>query len=223
MARNRRGSGLGPPELRGTLGTLIRTAFQQAGGVREALEGVARTGRERFDEMREGRHRNDLLIELGEVVLDLVRRGEIDPAELPEARSLIRELDEFDDGDAADPAPRARPRGRFDDRGGPAPRRASPSGDDGTVASSARPSFASRGAAPGPARPAGPRVWRPPVDAVDDDPEPPRAAAGLAIPKAPPHPHKKGGISFDDDDDLADYMHPDDVPPKGTTDSGSDT
>jgi hypothetical protein len=27
--------------------------------------------------------------------------------------------------------------------------------------------------------------------------------------------NRKGGISFEeDDDDLADYMHPDDVPPK---------
>jgi hypothetical protein len=29
----------------------------------------------------------------------------------------------------------------------------------------------------------------------------------------PRDPARKGGISFDDDD-LADYMHPDDVPPK---------
>jgi hypothetical protein len=27
-------------------------------------------------------------------------------------------------------------------------------------------------------------------------------------------PGRKGGISFEDDDDLADYMHPDDVPKK---------
>jgi hypothetical protein len=47
-----------------------------------------------------------------------------------------------------------------------------------------------------------PRVWRPPVD--------------TAPPPVPPPPAKKsGGIRFEDDDsDLADYMHPDDVPKK---------
>jgi hypothetical protein len=30
-----------------------------------------------------------------------------------------------------------------------------------------------------------------------------------------PDPHRKGGISFDDDD-LNEYMHPDDVPPKSS-------
>ena len=37
---------------------------------------------------------------------------------------------------------------------------------------------------------------------------------GPDIPALPKRdPHRKGGITFEDDD-LAEYMHPDDVPPK---------
>jgi len=58
-------------------------------------------------------------------------------------------------------------------------------------------------------------VWRPPVD---DDAEPPPAAEAKPRRQVPRHgadPARKGGISFDDDDsDLAEYMHPDDVPKK---------
>src|SRR5207249_233219 len=137
MALQRRGGGgFRTPELRGTLGTLLRTT-------REVLERGAREGRSRLDEALAGRRRGDALAELGEIVLDLVRRGEIDVDELPEARDIIAHLDELDASDAA-PAARAARR--------PLP-----------------------GALPG---------------------------------------QRKGGISFDDDEDLASYMHPDDVPPK---------
>src|SRR5688572_25928472 len=98
MARQRRG-GFRPPELRGTLGTLINTALSQAGVVRDALERGAREGRSRLDEARTTRRRHDALAELGELVLDLIRRGEIDLGELPEARDLVAHLDELD-GDA---------------------------------------------------------------------------------------------------------------------------
>lgn len=152
MARNRRG-----PEIRGTLGTLLRTTLQQASVVREAI------GRG-IDEVRSGGRRQEVLAELGEVVLELVQRGEIDLDELPEARPLVEEL-------LGDGAPRrevATPpsRSRFDDR------------SDGTVSS----------AKWSPPKVPASKVWKP---------EP-----------------KKGGISFDDDADLAEYMHPDDVPPK---------
>lgn len=203
MAPKRRGGGGGfrPPELKGTLGTLLRTALQQAGGVRDALERGARQGKSRLDEMRSDRRRQDALAELGEIVLDLIRRGEIDLGELPEARELIRHLDELDaeaEGSEDDVAS-APVRRRFDDRGAASPRRDSRA-DDGTVGSGARWS---------PPRTAAPaRVWRPPAD------EAPEAAAKPSrIPSLPKDPHRKGGISFEDDD-LADYMHPDDVPPK---------
>src|SRR5215510_13245988 len=114
MASKRRG-GFRPPELRGTLGTLLRTT---TGVVRDALERGAREGRARLDDVRASRRRQDALSELGELVLDLIRRGEIDLAELPEARDLVRLLDEFD-AEPPEPEPdprRLSPRRRFDDR-----------------------------------------------------------------------------------------------------------
>src|SRR5215468_2123583 len=117
MASKRRG-GFRPPKLRGTLGTLLRTT---TGVVRDALERGAREGRARLDSARASRRRHDALADLGELVLDLIRRGEIDLAELPEARDLVRELDELDDDNTADAEPEPEPprpavRRRFDDR-----------------------------------------------------------------------------------------------------------
>jgi hypothetical protein len=218
MAQNRRGSGRSgnssrsdtgrfrTPEIRGTLGTLIRSALAQAGGVREVLERGVREGRERFDNYRSDARRNEALAELGEIVLDLVRRGEIDPNELPEARDVIRHLEELDgeDGDAGvrdrDEIAQPPSRSRFDTR-------SSSREDDGTTSSS-------RWSPPKPAKPAA-RVWRP-VDPAPEEAAPAPAARRVPLPK---DPHRKGGISFgDDDDDLADYMHPDDVPAKPSSD-----
>src|SRR5688572_9028189 len=118
MARQRRG-GFRPPELRGTLGTLINTALSQAGVVRDALERGAREGRSRLDEARTTRRRHDALAELGELVLDLIRRGEIDLGELPEAKDLIRYLDDLDgetETETVDEVVHPEPRRRFDER-----------------------------------------------------------------------------------------------------------
>jgi hypothetical protein len=201
MARQRRGGGFRPPELRGTLGTLLNTALQQAGVVRDAardvLERGAREGRSRLDDARSNRRRQDALAELGELVLDLIRRGEIDLAELPEAKPLVRRLDELDDDHPDEPdedVARAPSRSRFDVR----------DREDGTVSSS-------RWSPPKRATPATPRVWRPTAEPPPEAPVPARRAM-------PRNPHNKGGIAFDDDDDLAEYMHPDDVPPKPPTD-----
>src|ERR1043166_9085361 len=115
MASKRRG-GFRPPELRGTLGTLLRTTTDVA---RDAFERGAREGRPRLDDVRTNRRRQDTLAELGDLVLDLIRRGEIDLAELPEARDLVRQLDDFDAGSADEPPPeppRELSRSRFDDR-----------------------------------------------------------------------------------------------------------
>ena len=176
MARQRRGGGFRPPELRGTLGTLLRTT-------REVLERGAREGRERLDEALASRRRDADLAELGEIVLELIRRGEIDLAELPEVREVVSRLDELDEEPAGSRPSRPPPvaaagssRDRFDRR---APSRSPKLAEDGTVSS---------------------RTWKPPA------------------PATPPRP---GGITFDADDDLADYMHPDDVPPKGSGDGDS--
>ena len=323
MARQRRG-GFRPPELRGTLGTLLRTTLEQAGVVRDALERGAREGRSRLDSALAGRRRKDALAELGELVLDLIRRGEIDLAELPEAQDLVRFLDELDADASSDPDdriaqpptrrrfdsrsrdrdrpdrdradrdydadhdydavrdrlnPRARhaprddrdrrdPRDRHDARDRLDPRDHRSIDDDGTVSafrsgassrsaatpsrgapssirgdagrgdagrgdtgsaratSSARDTGSARATSPeksgrgSPPKPAdSPRVWRPSL-VEDDPPSSPRDAQDPQdTPSArhPRDPHRKGGISFDDDD-LADYMHPDDVPPKPPTD-----
>lgn len=202
MAQKRRGGGgaFRPPELKGTLGTLLRSTLHQAGVVRDAVGEVLGQGRARIDDVRSQRRRQDALAELGEIVLELVRSGEIDLGELPEARAVIRQLDELDGDGAEDELPEeiARPaaRKRFDARGE----------DDGTVSSGARWAPAK------PAKPQGERVWRPPVD----EPAPQTAATRKQMPVPGV---RKGGINFDnDDDDLADYMHPDDVPPKSPPD-----
>src|SRR6185312_2512014 len=176
MARQRRG-GFRPPELRGTLGTLLRTTLAQA-----------------------GRKRNEALAELGEIVLDLIRRGEIEIDQLPEAREVVAYLDDVDAGKDDEQEAQIAPapsRSRFDDR--------SRDKSDGTVSSSKWVAPPRKAAAPA-------RVRRPPVEAVEDRP------ADEITARDRPAPKKKGGISFgrqdDDDEDLADYMHPDDVPPK---------
>jgi hypothetical protein len=180
MARPRRGGGFRPPELRGTLGTLIRNTLEQAGVVRDAIAGTARS---RLDEARSHRRRRDALAELGEIVLELVHRGEIDIDELPEARAVIRQLEELDGNEPSDTPLPPTTRSRFDTRGG---------GDDGTVAASTwQPPFRAEKKT---------QIWRP---TAADEPKPPVPKPEL----------RKGGISFEDDD-LADYMHPDDVPPK---------
>lgn len=220
MARQRR-TGFRPPELRGTLGTLLRTAVP---AVRDVLERGAREGRARLDDALSGRRRSDALATLGEIVLDLIRRGEIDVAEIPEVADIVAHLDELDAEANPPPTPRALNRKRFDDRA-PAPatergKKRATSEDDGTVSSrSWSPPSTSKGSAARTSASASSassasaaRVWRPTAETHhDDQPEPrerPRAA-----PLPVPNPAKKGGISFDDDD-LADYMHPDDVPPK---------
>lgn len=221
MARQRRrGGGFSPPELRGTLGTLLRTTLQQAGVVRDALERGAREGRSRLDDLRtdlrSSRRRQEALAELGEIVLDLIRRGEIDISELPEARDILEHLEELDAEDNAanaerDSSPTVPPpsrRARFDDRGSSAPKHLRDD-EDGTVSSSRWTPPARR-----PGKPT--RVWKPNVETApapdDDDLSPPTKPGHKRLPTK--DPARKGGISFDDEDDLADYMHPDDVPKK---------
>lgn len=221
MARQRRG-GLRPPELRGTLGTLLRTAVP---AVRDVLERGAREGRARLDDALSGRRRNDSLAELGEIVLDLIRRGEIDIAELPEVQDIVAHLDEVDShAEEHEPPPRPAPgRKRFDDRGrdfdpkrtiDQRPRGRRDNKEEGTVSSR---NWSPPKAASGTAAAAQPtRVWRPPHAE-----QPARPTDEITARDRPATPKKKGGISFDNDDDgdLAEYMHPDDVPPKSKDES----
>ncbi len=92
MARSPSGRrGRGAADLGGTLGSLLRSTLEQAGAVREAFERSARTS-------LGDRKRASLLGELGEIVLELVRRGEIDLEELPEIRDVVEALDRHDEG-----------------------------------------------------------------------------------------------------------------------------
>jgi len=181
--------------------------------VRDAIANTVGEGRSKLDEVRAGRRRQEAVAELGEIVLGLIRDGEIDIAELPEAQALVRQLDELDaaEGVADEPAGARPPRSRFDERGS----KHAPASDDGTVSSGrwTRPTQRIRPA----------HVWRPPgVEAAADpddpaDPLPSTAPAAPGQKSLPRDPHRKGGIQFDNDDDLADYMHPDDVPAKPPT------
>lgn len=204
MAPPRRGGrsrSLAPPELRGALGALLRTTLEQASAVRDALERGAREGRARLDDALGDRRRTEALADLGDVVLRLIQRGKFEElAEHPDVAEAVAAIEELEE---RKPARRERERDddsfvvpesrkRFD--------RDRPRERDDTVAS--------KDWRPPPAR-STERVWRP----VKDEPE---------KPARPVKPVKKGGIVFpaaDDDaagdeDDLAAYMNPEDVPPR---------
>jgi hypothetical protein len=199
-------------QRRGGFGTLLRTTLAQAGGLRDVLERGAREGRARLDDALAGRRRTEALAELGEVVLDLIRRGEIELDQLPEAAELVEQLEALDaehppeeDERSSDRAPARSPaRASAGTSGRPSGRTTGRTSgrDDGTVASTKWVAPAKKAAAA-----AASRIWRPLVEPDD----PPTA------PSERPAPKKLGGISFakdDDDSDLAEYMHPDDVPLK---------
>lgn len=192
----------------GTLGTLLRTTLAQAGVVREVLERGAREGRARLDDARRVRRRDQALIRLGETVLEAVRAGEAqDLFDLPDVADALAEIDGLDagaeepvedDGDEDRGSERGRAvwvppgiRDRFDRRPSrPPPIEPPETEDDGTVSSKAN--------VRKPAREPGARFQE----------RTPPSAGG-----------RKGGIQFsrdadDDDEDLAQYMNPDDVPPK---------
>ncbi|MEZ4400254.1 MAG: hypothetical protein R3B06_09555 [Kofleriaceae bacterium] len=206
MARSRRPRGGGGPDvLRGTLGTLVRSTLAQAGVVRDVLERGAREGRARLDSVRRERARTDALAALGEAVLAELEAGQFpELLEVPAVADAVAALDEPEPEPAAWTPTRRGP--RFDqesaraERGpvrGGAPRARAGDDDDGTVSAAAwRP--------PAPRRPA--PVWRPPADDLAE------VVAAAPAPRA-------GGIQFtpagdDDEEDLAAYMHPDDVPPR---------
>ena len=93
MARSRRPRGFGP-DLRGTLGTLVRSTLAQAGVVRDVLERGAREGRARLDDVRRDRRRDNALAQLGEAVMDALRAGQLAEAfEVPAIADAIAELE----------------------------------------------------------------------------------------------------------------------------------
>jgi hypothetical protein len=109
MANVRRGglAGLPAQELRVTLGALLKSTIAQAGVVRDVLERGAREGRTRLEDALANRRRNETFAKLGEIIFDLIQRGEIDVNELPEVRDLVARLEE--NRDASEPAPVVHP------------------------------------------------------------------------------------------------------------------
>ncbi|MCE9577897.1 MAG: hypothetical protein K8W52_32490 [Deltaproteobacteria bacterium] len=242
MANSRRGSGRGSfgsarSDLRGTLSTLVRSTLAQAGVVRDVIERGAREGRARLEGVQLDRRHTDALAALGEAVLELVRSGDLaDLEDVPAIADAIATIEDLEAQRADRGAPGGGPakwrrerddgdelRAAIDRDLAPKPRGRGTSMDDGTVSSGARPRAAAPAPAAKPARPE-PRVWRPsaPPDDVTRDLKGPREA-GAPEPGAKfrEAPRRAGGIQFDraddgpgPDDDLAEYMHPDDVPPR---------
>lgn len=215
MASGRRG---GPPDLKSTLGSLLRTTLDQVGAVKDVVEQQARSRGGIIDQALVQRRRKDVLAKLGESVYRLAQRGELGELALdPEIGMALAELDELQHQDEHDYNP--------DES---AARR---SGAEAVSSADYRPvkTAPSEGEY---------RVWRPvmPEDEpaeVDDleadtlqDVAPPEAQGDK--PSGPIRMARKtaqrsgGAIRFvqeeprqgdeDCDDDLEGYMHDDDVP-----------
>jgi hypothetical protein len=209
-----------------TLGTLLRGTLQQVGVVREAVERQARSSRMRLDEVVLQRKRRDTLARLGELVYELAVQGKLGDLEdeVPELAELLADAEELDEQLGSAP--------EYDHE------------HDHEAVSSADwtpPARHARAGAPQDRDEL--RVWRPVVtDPVKGSPHTgervaaergredggsgTRAAAGRAArmgqgaARSRVAQSERGGIAFvtddvaDGDDELARYMHPDDVPDK---------
>jgi hypothetical protein len=214
MAASRRGRGGGRrggttrEDLRGTMGSLLRTAIDQVGALRDTVERQARTQRVWIDGALLQRKYREALAQLGEQVYQMAAAGELpDVAGHPELQALLDDIQAIDERltEAEDRVREATAAAR-DTAERLAARAGLPTGMLGRPRSRRR------------AEDDEPRdlgVWRPPVDEEDELDDgtvsavtPPRPA------RARPPGRGKGGISFaeEDDSDLDAYMHPDDVP-----------
>ncbi len=198
MASSRRG---GPPDLKSTLGSLLRTTLDQASAVREVVEQQTRQRGGLIDQALTQRKRQAAFARLGEEVYRLARNGQIGELLLePEIGMLIGEIEALDD-DADEAA-------HFDTR----PEAVSSASYRADATPKSEGEY---------------RVWRPviPEDAeiVDGADDNAPAEAVSAEPSRPTRGTRRssgkgGGIHFatrddiDNDDDLESYMHDDDVP-----------
>lgn len=229
MAKSRRPGQ--PPVLRGTLGTLLRTTLQQVGMMRDVVERQARSSRSRLDGALLQRKHRDMMLALGEAVYELAVAGELgDLEEFPEITQCLVELEELE-AQIAEAAERAHREAAGITTRPRAIRRTRPGRDDDP------PRPAARESARGAARDDSFRVWRPtlPDDPLDDpledhaaEPAPAKpverkpqrkAARSERVSRRATRPSGGGGIAFvdddplsDDDAELAEYMHADDVP-----------
>ncbi len=85
-----------PPDLKGTLGTLIRTTINQVGAMTDAARRQARSQKQRLDTALLEARRREALANLGEILYELSEKGEIDIDELPELATAVQEVAEID-------------------------------------------------------------------------------------------------------------------------------
>lgn len=180
-----RGWGGGPPDIKGTLGTLLRTTLIQIASLRDMAKKELESRREWTGGRPSERKRTEVLAGLGAIIVELARAGELELDDFPEVREAIDALAEID-----------------------AELGMAPSGSGFGAAPARRPDIG---------------VWRPNPDDYDVPGE--EAAPEPAVDPvtaATTRPARRaargagGGIAFVSDDldeeDLAEYMHEDDVP-----------
>ncbi len=197
MANNRRG---GPPDLRSTLGGLLRATLEQASAVRDVAYEQTRSGGGLLSQALTERRRSAAYTKLGEAIHQFAKRGELGELMLePEIAILLGELDEFD-------------------------LQHEPSGSHGAEAVSSADYVSSHGGTGDSNEEY--RVWRPVVDESspilgppEDDDEPRESSVHQSRLSNTQSRVQGGGIRFgkdaaddDFDDDLDSYMHDDDVP-----------
>jgi hypothetical protein len=85
-----------PPDLKGTLGTLIRTTIDQVGAMTDVARRQARSQKHRLDTALLERRRRESLAELGEILYELAVSGEIELDELPELAQAVQDIAEID-------------------------------------------------------------------------------------------------------------------------------
>ncbi len=97
MASGRRG---GPPDLKSTLGSLLRTTLEQVGAVKDVAKQQARSRGGLLDQALVQRRRKEALAKLGESVYRLSQRGELGELALdPEIAMALAEVDGTDDSE----------------------------------------------------------------------------------------------------------------------------
>ncbi len=203
-----RGWGNAPPDLKGTLGTLLRTTLFQLGSLRDAAVREIRSGSKQWAEKAPSllrTRRTNVLASLGEIIYELARSGELDLDDFPELAQAIGELmaidAEFGKTDEDDE----------DDE------------DDDAVSSSAwQGLMADEGTEHAPPV-ATSGIWRPNPNDYDEQGQRVGEAIDPPLDAPPVRPSRRTGaghIAFVDDDpieveDLAEFMHEDDVPDRG--------
>jgi hypothetical protein len=229
--RGRRTRSGGALDIQGTLGTLLRTTLHQMGVVKDAVERQARSSLEQLDTAKLQRRRREALARLGEVVWDLAVNGELgELGERGEVAALLDEIEALeasaeeaagpDEGTVSSaewkPPARGQAKGR---RHHETMRVWRPNLDD---PASTPDSDASAGAAPDDDAPAEHAATRGRTEARSEEP----AARGRGRrparrdddPDDRRDDRRTGGIAFMEDgpaeDDLADYMNDEDVPPR---------